>query len=81
MEMDTRAYLRDEQGHQSSMRLMAMLALLSAIALATIQTLNAMGIVGQPSESSTELPLYFLLAAFGGKVSQKFAESSKEVKE
>ena len=65
-------WLTDDQGSPSSMRLMSMLALLIAGGLACVE------VFGWGAKSgSTELVLYFLVAAFAPKAVQKFAETKK----
>ena len=64
--------LTDDEGNPSSGRWMAFGALLIAAILALAP---ALGFVDQPVDNN--LVLYFLLAAFGGKVGQKFAENIK----
>ena len=71
-ESDGKGWLTDDKGNPSSMRLMSMLALLIAGGLACVE------VFGWGSGSgSTELVLYFLVAAFAPKAVQKFAELKK----
>ena len=59
----------DNEGHTSSMRIMAFLALLIAGALAILPTLG----YGKCEVDSMSI-LWFLTASFGGKVFQKHLE-------
>ena len=71
-QLASKSWLTDDQGSPSSMRLMSMLALLIAGGLACVE------VFGWGSKSgSTELVLYFLVAAFAPKAVQKFAENKK----
>ena len=56
----------DDEGNPSSMRLMCFMSLVTAIVL----SVAALFVNSFP----TELVIYFLGAAMGGKVGQKFAE-------
>lgn len=67
--------LVSEKSEISSMRVMSLFSVLSATGLA-VYGINK----GQPLDSLSILCGVFLGAAFGGKVSQKFAEN-KEPKE
>ena len=60
--------MTDEHGHPSAGRWMAVTALAVAAILALAPALG----FAEPADNN--LVLYFLLAAFGGKVGQKFAE-------
>lgn len=62
----------DHDGNMSSMRLMAFLSFATAAVLAVLPMLGWANDNVDPN-----LILYFLLAAFGGKSLQKFAEKSK----
>ena len=61
--------MSDDDGNPSSMRAMSVMALVIAGALALLPVLG----VGDCTVESTII-LWFLGAAFGGKVFQKFAE-------
>ena len=63
----------DNEGNASSMRLMAVGALLVASVLAVFPMLG-----WGENDVDNNLILYFLLAAFGGKVGQKFAETNEQ---
>lgn len=69
----TVSFMTDDQGNKSSMRVMMVVALVAAIVLAGFLVTGYAKCEG-PVEN---LALYFLLAAFGGKSAQKFAESMK----
>ena len=60
--------MTDHHGHPSSGRWMAVFALAVAAVLALAPAL------GFADQADPNLVLYFLLAAFGGKVGQSFAE-------
>ena len=64
--------MTDDEGNPSSMRMMAFLSFIIAAALAIVP---ALGFVDK--EVDNNLVLYFLLASFGGKAGQKFAENIK----
>lgn len=64
--------LTDDDGNPSSGRWMAVGALIVAALLALMP---ASGLTTTPMDN--DVVLYFLLAAFGGKVGQKFAENIK----
>ena len=64
--------MNDDNGNPSSGRYMAVGALIVAAFLAIVPMVTS----AEPVEN--DLILYFLLAAFGGKVGQKFAERSKQ---
>ena len=68
-----KTYLSDDAGKPSSMRLMSLLALIFAGILAFNQALGWRGDGGD-----SELILYFLVAAFGPKAVQKFAEIQRD---
>lgn len=65
-------FLSDDKGNSSSMRLMTAASLVMAMALSGAYA------VGWIETDITELCLYFLIAAFGGKSAQKFAEIAKK---
>ena len=60
----------DSEGNKSAMRMMCLSALWASIVLAGA---NALGYTADGFDS--DLILYFLVAAFGGKAGQKFAEN------
>jgi len=62
----------DHDGNISSMRLMAFSSFLTAAALALLPMFG-----WADNQVDQNLILYFLVAAFGGKSLQKFAEKSK----
>lgn len=62
----------DHDGNMSSMRLMAFSSFLTAAALALLPMFGL-----ADNQVDQNLILYFLVAAFGGKSLQKFAEKSK----
>jgi len=66
--------MHDDEGNVSSGRWMAMGALFVAGTLAIVPLFLEVNSV------DNEVTLYFLLAAFGGKVGQKFAENIKAAK-
>jgi hypothetical protein len=66
-------YLQDDQGHKSAMRVMCMGSLMAAIALALLSAF------GHGSNDTMTLVYGFLVAAFGGKVGQKYIEPSPEI--
>ena len=69
LERKPTTFMTDDSGHPSSMRLMSVLALVTAAVLAFVS------VFGWGSGSgNTELVLYFLVAVFGPKAVQKFAE-------
>ena len=61
--------IHDNEGKRSSMRMMCLISLATAIALTGF---NAAGLTA--NDFDTNLILYFLGAAIGGKTAQKFAE-------
>jgi hypothetical protein len=75
-------YMQDDQGHQSSMRLMCMMALLSAIVFGALSILAAMGLIGASNAGADAITITFgfLVAAFAPKAIQKFAEQKSGVK-
>ena len=64
--------MNDDNGNPSSGRYMAVGALLVAAVLAIVPLFSC----EEPADNS--LVLYFLMAAFGGKVGQKFAENLRK---
>ena len=60
--------LKDQQGQTSTMRVMCFIALLTAIGLSTAGL-----VLGTPVDS--DVIMWFLIGAFGGKAGQKFGES------
>ena len=68
----TNKFTSSHDGKPSAGRLMSFLSLATAIMLALIQVLG----LGS-GEIATELPLYFLGAAFTGKVAQTWVETTK----
>ena len=75
MESEFVKFMEDEQGQRSSMRLMCLLALCTAIVLSLVKAY--MWTQGALLGTDNELILYLLMAAFGGKTAQKFAEDRK----
>ena len=75
-------FMQDDQGHQSSMRLMSMMALLSAIVFGALSILAAVGLIGASSAGADAITITFgfLVAAFAPKAIQKFAEQKSGVK-
>jgi hypothetical protein len=75
-------FMQDDQGHQSSMRLMCMMALLSAIVFGALSILAAVGVIGASSAGADAITITFgfLVAAFAPKAIQKFAEQKSGVK-
>jgi hypothetical protein len=65
--------LEDGQGNFSSMRLAFVLALINSIAMSWFVLLR-----GDPTGVGLYLVALFLIAAFGGKGLQSFAESMKK---
>jgi hypothetical protein len=74
----TTGFLQDDQGHQSSLRIMAMLALGASIIIALIAMLDQRAAA---SANGLYLTGMFLTAAFTGKVAQKFAEGKTPTQE
>ena len=65
----------DDEGHPSSMRVMAAIAFLASAYLAVVEVFHKKA--SEPGSSSdTELVFYFLAAAFVPKALQKFAEGA-----
>ena len=67
-------WFSDEKGRKSSGRLMAFLALLTAMALALGDLVIQWQSKVEANPDTDTIILTFLVAAFGGKVGQKFAE-------
>ena len=65
-------YLTDSDGNKSAMRMMCAFSLAVSIVLAFSE---AFGVA--TSDGTTQLILYFLVAAFAPKAVQKFAETEK----
>ena len=81
-----KGFLSDNSGKRSSMRIMTFIALLVASALALIQAIPSLLIslghgaaVLPAAKIDNNLVLYFLTAAFGGKVGHKFAETRQKL--
>ena len=68
----TKTIFSDHDGNLSSMRLMAFCSFMTAAGLALLPMFG-----WAENEVDQNLILYFLVAAFGGKSLQKFAERSK----
>ena len=62
--------IKDEHGQTSTMRVMCFLALLSAMAIS-----GASLYLGTPINS--DVVMWFLISAFGGKAGQRFAEKKQ----
>lgn len=69
-------FLTDDEGNPSSIRVLMTIAFVIAIIL------TAMIVFGWTSnpDQTLDLTMYFLVAAFGGKSAQKFAEAMKAAK-
>lgn len=65
-------YLEEAPGKSSSTRLMAMVSLVAAVAFGFLAVLRP-----DPAGNAAYVTTIFLVAAFGGKVGQKFAEQAK----
>jgi hypothetical protein len=64
-------FLQDNDGNNSSIRLMCFLSLLTAIFFGDYTLVNS----NQVGQVGTNLTFAFLAASFGGKVAHKFAEN------
>ncbi|MDJ0619731.1 MAG: hypothetical protein QNJ63_23820 [Calothrix sp. MO_192.B10] len=62
-------FMKDDNGHLSSMRLMSLIALISAITFGGVTLANP-----QVKDVGINLTFSFLVAAFSPKAVQKFAE-------
>jgi hypothetical protein len=73
-------FLQDDQGHQSSMRLMSLIALLTAVVFGALSVLAAIEVIGNGSGGADAITITFgfLVAAFAPKAVQKFAEQKTE---
>ena len=68
-------FLQDDEGHNSSMRLMSLVALIAAIMFG-ILTMRSNSTQARNTDG-TMITFSFLIAAFTPKALQKFAEKSK----
>jgi hypothetical protein len=63
-------FLQDDNGNNSSMRLMCFISLITAIFFGFYTLVNS----NQVGQVGTNLTFAFLVSSFGGKVAHKFAE-------
>ena len=63
-------FLQDDNGNNSSMRLMCFIALITSIFFGFYTLVNS----NQVGQVGTNLTFAFLASSFGGKVAHKFAE-------
>jgi hypothetical protein len=63
-------FLQDDNGNNSSMRLMCFIALITSICFGFYTLVNS----NQVGQVGTNLTFAFLASSFGGKVAHKFAE-------
>lgn len=71
---EKKGFFTDNAGNPSAMRLMSMMAFWVSAVIAFVNAFNLDG----SSETSVDLALYFLIAAFTPKTVQKFVELKGE---